>query len=249
MKKSVIVLLFIFFFCGISSAQEFTIVTENFSPFNYMENNESKGLAVEILHAVLKEMQIDIPIKFYPWARAYMMAQNNPNTLIFSLARNPEREKLFKWAGEIVSYDSMLYKINSRKDIQIKSLKEAMKYRVGAINKSAPAEYLISLGFDVDLVTDYSQNLIKIYFRRIDLIPYNKFSLFHEAPLAGYDPDDFQPTIILNQIHLYYAFSKQTSDERVSKFQEALKRVKKSGLQDKIIQKYLSKSKSPTIRK
>lgn len=240
MKKFIILSIFTIFLNIEAYANGFTIVTENFPPFNYVENQESKGLAVDMLKAVLREMQLDIPIEFYPWARAYRMSQKNPNVLIFSLARTPERENLFKWAGEIVSYESSLYKINSRKDIQIKSLDEAKKYTIGAVNKTAPADYLISNGFNVELVPHYAQNLAKITYGRIDLIPYNRFSLIYEARNAGYDPDNFQSVAIINKYCLYFAFSKDTSDDLVLKFSDTLNKIKNSGLYDEIVKQYVT---------
>ena len=60
-----------------SFAEEITIVTENFPPFNYEEPTTGKiaGLGTEIVQAVLEEVSVQANIMLLPWARAYKMAQ------------------------------------------------------------------------------------------------------------------------------------------------------------------------------
>lgn len=49
-----------------------------------------------------------------PWARAYKLAQERPNTLIFSLVRNPEREDQFICIEKFDSSLTWMYKNNER---------------------------------------------------------------------------------------------------------------------------------------
>ena len=54
------------------------------------------------------------------------------NTVLFTTARSPEREQLFKWAGPIVSGRFVLLaKVD--KNINITAPEDLKKYRIGAI--------------------------------------------------------------------------------------------------------------------
>ncbi|WP_407644451.1 transporter substrate-binding domain-containing protein [Dongshaea marina] len=76
------------------------------SPNNFVEKGELKGAAVELLLAASKQAGSPVSkadIKVYPWARAYNDALKGPNKVVFATTRTKEREKLFKWAGPIVT--------------------------------------------------------------------------------------------------------------------------------------------------
>jgi len=59
----------------------------------------------------------------------------------------------------------------------------------------------------------------------------------------GHDITEYEIVfeITKEEKNLYFAFNKDTSDEIIGKFQKALDEVKKEGLYDKIISKYLKK--------
>jgi len=50
-----------------------------------------------ILNAILAEAQLEANVAFMPWARAFSIAESNPNTIILSMIRTPEREDNFYW--------------------------------------------------------------------------------------------------------------------------------------------------------
>ena len=81
----------------LADSLELEIVTENWRPYNYSEGGDIKGHSTEILEKVLRRSGIKYKIKVYPWARAYKIAQNRKNVLIYTIMRIPSREYLFKW--------------------------------------------------------------------------------------------------------------------------------------------------------
>ena len=93
----------LFFYCLVSSANENTdlneivinVVTENSFPYQYLENFSIEGPASRLVKRVLEEAGFEYSQTVLPWARAYKYAQTAPNTLIYSIARTPERENNF----------------------------------------------------------------------------------------------------------------------------------------------------------
>nr|BFE97768.1 hypothetical protein GCM10020185_83040 [Pseudomonas brassicacearum subsp. brassicacearum] len=71
------------------------IVTEELPPYNMTQNGRMTGMSTEVVQAVLKEVGMDAPIHSMPWARAYELALNESNVLIYSIVRTPAREPLF----------------------------------------------------------------------------------------------------------------------------------------------------------
>ncbi len=63
------------------------IVTEELPPYNMTQNGRMTGMSTEVVQAVLKEVGMDAPIHSMPWARAYELALNESNVLIYSIVR------------------------------------------------------------------------------------------------------------------------------------------------------------------
>lgn len=80
---------------------EIRIVTEELPPYNMTQDGQITGMSTEVVQAVLKEVGMSAPIQSMPWARAYDIALNSENTLIYSITRTRQRENLFKWVGDI----------------------------------------------------------------------------------------------------------------------------------------------------
>ena len=111
--RAPIALLLWLLFASPLGAESLRIVTEDFPPYNFQVGNEARGLSSEVVQAVLKQINRQAEFEFYPWARAYEIAQNEKNNLIFSIARIPEREALFNWVGSIAPYKTSLYKLKA----------------------------------------------------------------------------------------------------------------------------------------
>ena len=62
--------------------QKISIVTEEYPPFNYTEDGHEKGLATDVVLAVLKQMGMQADIRSLPWARAYDTAVNGKDVMI-----------------------------------------------------------------------------------------------------------------------------------------------------------------------
>ena len=243
MKKSIIILI-LSILTQSAYCQEVTIVTEDFPPYNYQENNIIKGLSSNVVLAVLKEINVKAEINFYPWVRAYLYATTQKNHLIYSIARVPEREHLFHWVGTIAPYKTSLYKLKTRKDIQIGSLEEAKTYTIGCSLNDVITIYLQKKGFTLlKQVPRDTQNLHKLLLGRVDLIAYDEASFVYKIQQEGLDISKYERIYRLEELsdNLYMAFSKSSDTALVRKFQDGLRAIKKKGVFDKIQKKFFFK--------
>src|SRR4051812_45430465 len=83
------------FACLMAQAQSIHVVTET-SYNTRVVDGKVVGPVVDVVEASLKHARVDaITVDAYPWARAYLLALREPNTVIFPIARTPERETQF----------------------------------------------------------------------------------------------------------------------------------------------------------
>ncbi len=226
------------------SIDDFTLMTEQGPPYNYMEKDEIKGIAVDTLALILKRANSKLTkkdIKMMPWARAYNDTLNKARTCLFSTTRTEERENLFKWVGPFGVFKIVVMAKKS-KHIKINAVEELNYYRIGVINQDVSEQILISMGVkekQLDKVTSNIQNLKKMDSNRIDLWGYGENVAKWEIKRYGFNPDDYETVFVLLTKDLYYAFHKSTSDELIQKLQAFLDQIKLSGDHQKILDRYL----------
>ncbi len=229
-----------------ASAEDFpdlVIITEQFRPYNFVDNGKLKGIAVDLLEKMLEKVGSDQTRKDFQvmdWPRGYGLTLRNPMYVLFSTSRTYIRENLFKWAGPIDTVVTEMFAKKSAK-IKIKTFDDLKKYRVGTIINDAGEQLLIENGFPSDLiyrVVKRDQIRKLLYSGRIDLTPDDKKGFMDYARLSGYNPDDFESVYVLNKRDLYYAFNKDTPDWIVEELQHALDSLKKEGTYRKILEKY-----------
>jgi len=222
-------------------ATDLLIVTEELPPYNYQENGIAKGLSTEVVEAVLAETGIETDILFYPWARSYLMAQSRKNTLIFSMARIPERENLFEWVGVVCPITTSFFKLASNPEIEVNSLEDARKYVIGVTLENVNYLYLQSKGFkNLELEGQDLLNMRKLAHGRIDLVPFDEASFVYQVRKDGMDPARFEAIYQVEDLskYLYMAFSKTSDPELVARFRDALHRIKANGTYDQILMRY-----------
>jgi polar amino acid transport system substrate-binding protein len=124
-----------------------TVVTELSPPHQTFENGQIAGTSTNIVRHVLEASKVDAEFKIYPWARAFNIAKSKPNTLIYNIARTPEREKLFHWIGQVASYQFGFVKLSSREDISIQSIEQAKQYTIAVQRDDVSSNWLFENGF------------------------------------------------------------------------------------------------------
>lgn len=225
--------------------QKITIVTEHLPPFQIIKENKISGYATEIINAALKETNIKADIKGYPWTRAYRMAQRDKDTCIYSIARTPMRETLFKWTEKITQTDSFFIGLSTRSDIAIKSIEDAKKYKVAVLRDDVTHQSLVEHGFVENknlYIVNNTYSLLKLLSesKSIDLILADDLTVQYRAQFNNIDPKLFNIYYQLNQtpFYFYLACSPNTSDEVVNELSKGLQAIKQNGIYNAIEDKW-----------
>jgi len=233
------------FYSPSSFAQKISIVTEDIPVYSFYDEKlqAASGLTVEIVSEVMKRAKLDYRINIYPWARAYKIAQEMPNTAIFALVRKEEREKHFKWVGVIYDNDAYLYKLKSRTDLKAKNMTELHGYTIGVVRDGAAADVFLKEGLHIDAAPASVNNVHKLLLQRIDAMMGEELSLNYLLQKNNIDPGLIEKMFRVDKLsgQLYLAFSLQTSDTIVDACKTALASMMQDGSFQRITQKWRSK--------
>jgi polar amino acid transport system substrate-binding protein len=222
---------------------KFTIMTENWKPYNFSEDGKTQGVAVDLLLLMLEKVgskQIRKDIKILPWSRAYGLLTHKPNTMLFSMTRNSKRENLFKWVGPI---DENLIEIIARKDrnVTINTIADIHKYKIGTILDNAGEQLIVAQGVPLhkmQRVVGRTQVQHLLHIGRIDVTAGNLQGFMDSCRAAGYNPDNYESVFVLNRNSIFYAFHKDTPNSVIVQLQEAFDEIKTDGSYTKIRKKY-----------
>jgi polar amino acid transport system substrate-binding protein len=223
------------------AGQNLKIFGSEHPPYSYLKDGRPTGLCADIVRALLDDLDLRQEITIAPWARSYKTALEEPNVLLFTVARTAEREPLFHWVGVIVSGETHLYGLRDRDDIVINRLDQAQRYKIGVVRDDIRAGFLRKNGFtDLDEVTGSEINARKLAMGWIDLWVEEENAAPFVFEKLGLNPGEKLKKVYTLDLRLdgYLAFSRDSDPELVARFRAALDRLKGSGEYARLLATY-----------
>jgi len=213
------------------------IVTEEAYPLAYLDPDDSKikGIGTEIIREVMDIAGLQYTVKILPWTRAYQNTINIPNTLIYSLARIPERDKQFIWLEKFYHLEYSIYAIN--KNLTNLSLENIKTKSIAVLRNDVSHISLLHQGFTKFVFINDRNHAIQLLERgRVDL-------MFASAYFVKILNSKALSTIILQDIkdfknlkfYLYFAMNLNSDPELVNKIRNGFKLAKEQGNFNKLV--------------
>jgi polar amino acid transport system substrate-binding protein len=224
-----------------AAARALTFVTEENPPFNYTEQGKVVGISTEIVTELARRGGVPAQIQSMPWEQAYIAAQRDKETCIYSTARIDNRERLFFWIGPIATNQWVLI---AKSDFAgtVKTVEDARKYRVGVVAKDAKIEFLMSKGV-TDLREVSEDGLVPPRLglgrddpNRLDLWATSAYGARRTA--AGANVKDVKVILNINRVPLFLACGRNTSPQTVKALSSAFAKGSKDGTLKRIAEKY-----------
>lgn len=210
------------------------IVAEEFYPYQYQENGEAKGIAIEVIKQVLATGDLKPNIQFYPWSRALRIAESAPNTIILSITRSPEREPKFYWLGLLDRHELYLWVNKKRWGDQHFSDEMLTKLTIGVPRDGYQHQFLKSHPLfsnnHYSVVNTKEQSLSMLAMDRIDAISGDPKLLRSRMINIGLTPDLIKPVKHFpgNYTELFIAMSKNSNPELVKSISQRYARFAKT---------------------
>jgi polar amino acid transport system substrate-binding protein len=224
---------------GMLHAASLRILTEDLPPLNYVKDGALVGPSVEMVKEIQKRIGSTEEIRVYPWARAYQIALNEENVVLFGVSHTPPRENKFKWVGPLATKRDILV-AKKGSNLVITSLEDAKKVRrIGVLRDDTKEEFLEMHGFrNLEPVSDERKNARKLMLGRIDLWVFKKPGLKTVCELAGVDYDAVEEVFHLRETRVDIAFSLMTSDAVVEQWRTAFTEMLADGTVEAIRKKW-----------
>lgn len=231
------------------------IATSEFAPFEFTENGKVIGSDSDIISMVLEQNGYQAKFKMMPWSRAIKQAETGKVAAIYSLTKNPDRERYFIFSEPISYVKDVFFKMKYS-NIKWETFEDLAKYRVGVGQGYMYAqEFMLAL----DQNAFKSVNALSgenLEYRQLKQLKSEHIDLMiceisvcgyllskHQKELRGVDYID-KP---IGKIRPYFiGFSRAWPQAKAiaDKFNETLEKLKKNGKHEEILKRYQVSTKS-----
>ncbi|WP_072786626.1 substrate-binding periplasmic protein [Duganella sacchari] len=221
------------------AADPMMVVTEEFSPYSYLAQGKVVGYSTEVVSEALQRAGLTYSVQVYPWARAFHLARSQPNVLIFSIVRTPEREAQFHWLAQLAPRSTYLYKLKTRHDIQVRTVEDLRPYRIAATRGDIVEEQLHQFGLTADLAAGDASSIRKLMAGRVDLMVASELSIKGICGRTQVRCALLERTMPMPGLTEYYvAASLSTPAATVQALRTGLEKLKSSGFMQRTADKY-----------
>ncbi len=220
------------------------VYTVDYPPFQIFNEHKGRtGFSIELLETAARLADIKVQYVDLPWARAQRVVENEPGSVILTLAKTSERLKRYTWVATIYQVKDGLYSLANRNDIAIDSIDDVYQYSVAlpvgdvSLQKLSISPDHNDLLFMVNSQEDAINMLVK---GRADLNHNNDIGFFTATDRLGLPRKMFRVAYVTNQSDMGIATSKTTDPELVKKFQVSINEMRRNGQYDSLRQKWFS---------
>lgn len=217
-----------------AKAEPLQLLTEAYPPYNYQENGVLKGIAVDLVKAVMADANVEYDMKIQPWARAYGLALNTAGHCVFSTVHTAERDALFEWVEPLFSSELYLVR-KSGSNANPASIDDAKRFLIGTQLGDYTEGLLKRGGFTrVDLASEIDLSLKKLLAGRIDLMPMAA-SMVTDLQKQGIA---VEPAVVFSKSVDGLACNKKTDPDVLRRIRASLKKLIDDGTRAGIFQRY-----------
>ena len=239
----------IFFILLLTSTLSFAAPTQvnlvsiEYPPY-YGPSLPKGGFLTEIIRVAFFKENYKIKVKFYPWARAYLIAKNGKVDGIYTFgSKTPERRRLFAYSDPI---SPLVWGFFQKKgsNISYRNLRDLRPYVIGLVRGyKFPIEFEKYMPvLKKELVNSDLQNFKKLALERIDLTFVDKTNgLYLIQTKLKKQKDVFEwidPPVAIEPQWMGFPRKSKNYQKVQNAFNTGLKKIKADGTYDRIIKHF-----------
>ncbi|MFC3151200.1 substrate-binding periplasmic protein [Litoribrevibacter euphylliae] len=233
-SRRIILLLGVVCFCFFGASRLYAepkqiIFYDEYPPFSFQKNGEAQGLWVDLIEAILTDMQVPYELQIYPFKRALHSAKNGDGVVV-GVVKNEQRTTFLDYSEPFYVEKNLLwmrkghaFKFTNVEDLKGYSLGIKLGWSYGDEFDHAKEAELFSI-----IDGDTKQLYALLDAKRLDAVVDNdlaaqrlipKLNLSHELESLS------EPLLLAN---IYLATQKGRDPEFLAAFNRSLKKLKSS---------------------
>lgn len=212
-------------------------------PLSFEQDGQIAGLAVDLLRRMAELAGLEPHLAMQPRLRAEKSFLETPGSLLFPLARLPERENRYRWVGPVLPRRVGIYSLSQRKDIHFRGLQQLDGLRVGATAGTATLEQLLAEGLkpgkELEVSPSYDASVRKLLAGRMDLLVIGDLNIYWQLHQMKEAAERIREVAVLDAGTDYCFGLRVDGDAAVADaLQRALDQLRRSGAVERLKQAY-----------
>ncbi len=229
---------------GVVLADTIKLVTFEYPPYEYTENGEVKGMAVDIVREAFSLMNHAVSIEVLPWTRCQVLFERGEVDGIFTFFQNEERQAFALFSREIVVTQTIALWVLKDSKIEFNGdLTRLQSYNFGITPKTSYGERFdtaIKYGLlHTEAAASIESNIRKLVNGRIDIWVSNRDGALHELKRLGLSGQVRELKHPIQVVPAFVGFSRLRKHAALrDAFDQAVATLKQTGAYDAILRKY-----------
>ncbi len=211
MKHILYIIFLVMVFTSPLEAREFTLVFNNYPPFEYITPEGPTGLSVVKIKRIFAKLGHTVKFQHVPWSRALKMSKSHEVDGIFSLFKTKERQAFFVYPDFPLFQSRDLLISKALMGVKVRSFEDLKKYKIGVVKDNSHGALFDNLKLNKDFSVSTEIPLIrKLAAGRLDLIVCTEQVFYHYLKQLKMKPEQFEiQPLVVNSEDLYFALSKK----------------------------------------
>jgi len=233
---------------GNTNSTALELVTLQYPPYEYLENGEVKGVAVNIVQEVFKRMKRPITITLYSWDQSLAMIQKGEADAIFTIFKTPERETYADYSHEVLMPQVVSLFVKSDANIVFDGdLNKLSRYTFGVVRTVSYGSIFddaVKTGVIRSIETSETgeENMKKLLQGRFDILVSNRYGALDIVKKMKNMDHVKELTPAIQSVSSYIAFSKKRDLTSLrDEYDIILRKMKDDGTYENIITSYFGK--------
>jgi len=222
-------------------AEDWKVVgDEQFAPYSFVtvEDDQPRGLDVELVEAVLQEAKIPYNLRLYPWERVKRMLDRSEVAMAFQFAGTPERMQQYELVGPIRTGSTVFMTTGKTAIHDWQNLDDLLPYVLGQVRGYAYQSDFDKAELRRDTSAQNPRQLVSMLLAgRIDIIVGDRVQLMYFVREQRAEQDVRILLRPLVEMPRYVAFAKGDR-ARAEQFAAALERLRQAGSLDAIYKRW-----------
>lgn len=212
-------------------------------PLAFEQDGQAAGLGVDLLRRMADLAGLDPVLALQPRLRAEKSFLETPGSLLFPLARLPERENRYRWVGPILPRRVGIYSLANRTDIRFRGLQQLDGLRVGATAGTATLEQLqgegLKPGRELEVSPSYEASVRKLLAGRMDLLVIGDLNIYWQLHQMRESAERVREVAVLDASADYCFGLRVDGDPATADaLQRTLDQLRRSGAIERLKQTY-----------
>lgn len=189
-----------------TSRAPLTLVTSELPPMAMAGEPGRRGVLLDLVELMLARTGLSVQPQFYPFARAVLLATEQPRTLITPLNRTPEREARFHWLVKLYTQRVGFHSLSSQ--ARVETLEQARRLRIAALRGSSTLDTLQRQGVQPGRIyqsASVSDMHRALEHRLVDAIYGSELIHFDAWRRGGRSPAQLQTGLVLESLEVWLA--------------------------------------------